>query len=398
MPVRLNFLIFIVGLFLGSQPTAGQTSGCPEIRSLCTSSTLTSSGSGNIGNRGAINSHAYSKLAFKQVIFYSLRQPNHPFKMTEVFDDMFSDELAPGWVGGVLSIALHHKRSVGQWAYSLMERYAGQPPPLYVYGMTPFEDDEHAELVTRELMNSYASTKALLFAHGFRTSFEDAARAIAVLHVDSKSTSVPVLVSWPSRHSVGLTQDEYKTAQLNAGQTSKYFAGVWPHLTDAGFSRVDVVAHSMGADMMLGSFEALVNHYGRRPDALGHIIFAAGDVEHGRANRMVRQSLTSPDNLVVSYCSTYDAVLFLSRQINGDRRLGECYDNGQGGAEIVKIIRAYRRQDTLRHSYLFYEPLILRDIGSILASGKTAEQRGLAADGNLWLLRYKKSNMVAGKE
>ena len=364
--------------------------GCPEVRSQCSADTLRAAPQPQA--RANVNVHAYSKLLFKQVLFYSMREPNLPFKLTDTFDDMFKDHIGNGWVGGTVGIALHHKRTAGQWSVGWTEVYADRPPPLYVYGMTPFDDDEHAEMVAQDLMKSYATPRAILFAHGYRTSFEDAARAVSVLHADSASLGVPVLVSWPSRNTGWPTPDEYRAAQSNARTTSDFLAGLWPHLTEVGFSRIDVIAHSMGADVIVGSLEKIVSQYGGRPAMLGHLIFAAGDVEVGRASVLFRGVLASGDRRIVSYCSTYDVPLALSRRVNADRRLGECHDSDQLGVEKVKLARGYRRQDTLRHSFLFYEPSILDDIGKVLRTGQSSERRGLMSEGKMWVLRGRSGN------
>ena len=322
-----------------------------------------------------------------------MREPNLPLKLTDNFDDMFTDDIGSRWVGGTVGIALHRRRTTGQWSVGWTEIYADRPPPLYVYGMTPFDDDEHAEMVAQVLMRTYATPSALLFVHGYRTSFEDATRAVSVLHADSSSRGVPILVSWPSRNTGRPTADEYRTAQGYAQQTSAFFAGLWPRLTHFGFARIDVVAHSMGADVIVGSLEQMVTHGGGRPAAFGHLLIAAGDVEVGRASTLFRGALASATHKIVSYCSTYDLALNLSRRVNGNSRLGECHDSDQLGVEKVKLLRGYRRQDTLRHSFLFYEPSILNDIGILLRTGHPPERRGLVPQGTIWILKGRSSRV-----
>jgi esterase/lipase superfamily enzyme len=209
--------------------------------------------------------------------------------------------------------------------------------------------------------------RVLLFIHGFNVTFEDALQAAAQITlngavVDGKPWTEPVLAfSWPSYGKLALYVADANNAQL-----------AYSHLEDAlaaassvvGPGNVDVVAHSMGSQVLFEAFRDVVN--GHPPLRLGHVFMAAPDVDTelflGLAARL--QSITTS---VTVYTSTYDEALKASSCLHGRvNRLGVAGITGPTlqGVEFVNVSNV--KTQGLGHSYITDTPEVAQDIARVI--------------------------------
>jgi Alpha/beta hydrolase of unknown function (DUF900) len=93
-----------------------------------------------------------------------------------------------------------------------------------------------------DLAADTASGDALVFIHGYRVSFEDAARRAAQLAYDLQFTGVPMLYSWPSE----ARARRYAVDEDNARWSLPHFREFLRVLREEVGCPVHVIAHSMG--------------------------------------------------------------------------------------------------------------------------------------------------------
>jgi esterase/lipase superfamily enzyme len=114
------------------------------------------------------------------------------------------------------------------------------------------------------LISSFDKSNALVFVHGFNTTFRDATCRTAQIFWDLQYSGIPVLFSWPSR---GTVLDGARDA----------FIEVLGNLKRAGARRIDILAHSMGNLVVLDS---LARHsHADTPLGIAEIFMAAPDID-----------------------------------------------------------------------------------------------------------------------
>ena len=252
-----------------------------------------------------------------------------------------------------------------------------------------------------EIAESRESASALVFVHGYNTSFRDALFTVAQIVSATDYPGRVYLYSWPSAQStLGYIAD-----LDNAEQAEPFLQHFMKLLMrDADIDEIDILAHSMGSQSVLRTVSALrgvletqrQGRTGARSMRIGQIIFAAPDVAMPVFDQKIRRIAPYADRVTV-YASAADAALSVSRWLRSGAtaRTGALSDNGEPlRVEIknVHVIDATRTASWWRpdqklfgfgHDYFKQSPGVLRDIQEILkATGKserlTPKQRSKA--------------------
>lgn len=155
----------------------------------------------------------------------------------------------------------------------------------------------------------------LIYVHGFRNSFMDAARVAANLHVDLDVRGATVFYSWPAQYSVfGYPRDEAlaEDAQANRGERLRQLIADLARASPG--SRIFLVAHSMGNRIAIEALAKLVRQAGQ-PPLVQHALLASPDLA---VPRLVQLATTIQANsgTVTLYASDRDQALFASHLIH----------------------------------------------------------------------------------
>jgi esterase/lipase superfamily enzyme len=122
---------------------------------------------------------------------------------------------------------------------------------------------------------------ALLYLHGYNSSFADAAIRAAQLHVDLQVSGATAFFSWPSRATLlGYSADEASIEASEAAITSF----LQNFLRESGATRVHLIAHSMGNRGLLRALQRIAAEVSPQADTenkirFGQIFLAAPDVD-----------------------------------------------------------------------------------------------------------------------
>jgi esterase/lipase superfamily enzyme len=210
---------------------------------------------------------------------------------------------------------------------------------------------------------------ALVFVHGFNTTFAFAMRRTAQIAQDLAAEGVVVVFSpGAAGRFVDYTNDveasELAVPALNRLLTalSAPEAGVRPHL--------DLIAHSMGARVTL---RALTE--GPAPK-LDQVILPAADIEPGYFLRQARAAAASYERMTV-YTSEYDLALSASKAARGGwARLGAGLPKGLGEhlSKVDVVDATAGADDYYGHSYFAQSETVVNDLRQALA-GVAAQAR-----------------------
>jgi esterase/lipase superfamily enzyme len=230
-----------------------------------------------------------------------------------------------------------------------------------------------------EMLAARPSPKVLVFVHGYRVPFAEAARVAAQIAFDIAFDGIPVLYSWPSEgRFLGYVKDE-NAAHL----TREHFIKTLDVLAtlrvgSAGATpQQHLLAHSMGNRVLFQGLQFVDGlHYGQ-------VIMAAPDEDARTLESQMPRFLGRAQRTTL-YASTRDWALAVSAWLHGHGR------GGQGGSTGVDTIDASSIDfSLLGHSYFHQHRELLIDIKQLLERGDPPP-RGLmrlAPDGRTWIFQ-----------
>jgi esterase/lipase superfamily enzyme len=221
------------------------------------------------------------------------------------------------------------------------------------------------------IVNELKPSDALIFVHGFNTTFDQALLRNAQVVWDLKYTGLPVLFSWPSRGNIA----DYFYDRDSAEGAREHFIRLLKILRDDhGIERVHVLAHSMGNHVVL---PALANHSQTRdPIRIAEVIMAAPDVDRNLFEQIVPHVRQIATGLTL-YASAADKALMASKRLAGKiPRAGDVPDGGSPivlpGLESIDVTALGSEMLGLNHSVFAESRVLVDDIGLLIRDGKRA--------------------------
>ncbi len=165
--------------------------------------------------------------------------------------------------------------------------------------------------------------EAVVFVHGFNSTFAEGLYRFAQLHHDMELPGVPVHYSWPSRGTpLGYAYDRDSALFARDG-----LERLLHEVTAAGADRVHLVAHSMGSALTMEALRQLAIRKDRSVmSRIGGVILISPDIDVDvfRAQAQAVGKLPQP---FVIFTSAQDRALGLSARLAGEAaRLGNLRD------------------------------------------------------------------------
>ncbi|MFI6079119.1 alpha/beta hydrolase [Actinoplanes sp. NPDC051343] len=226
---------------------------------------------------------------------------------------------------------------------------------------------------------SAATPEALLFVHGYNVTFADATRRAAQIAYDLQFTGLPMLYSWPSE---GATL-RYLTDADNSLWTRPHFADFLRlTLGRLGARRLHLLAHSMGNRVVT---QGLADLTPTESTGLGHVIFAAPDVDAAVFTQLAAQFLHHADRYTL-YTSSNDLALKASQKLARYPRAGQSVPTIVVIDGIDTIDASQLDTGLMSHSYYGDRTSILSDLYSLIRNNLEPTKRfGLApTDNGYW--------------
>lgn len=217
-----------------------------------------------------------------------------------------------------------------------------------------------------------AARDALVFLHGYHTSFEKAARRTAQLKADLQHAGPAAFFSWPSADQfLAYASDK---AAIEGSETS-----IRDFLVDfvrrSGAAKVHIIAHSMGNAGLLRAMHAIAQDAAALSGVtFGQIVLAAPDVDT-RSFRGLAQAYARLAARTTLYVAENDRALGGSKWLHGE------YERA-GLAPPVVVVPGVDTINVsqinlglLGHSYVVGLDKVLGDIHALLRDGAPPERR-----------------------
>ncbi|MEO8420682.1 MAG: alpha/beta hydrolase [Hyphomicrobium sp.] len=233
---------------------------------------------------------------------------------------------------------------------------------------------------------------ALVFVHGYNTSFDHAIYRTAQIAYDLKFDGAVFLYSWPSGDAVASYTYDRESAQASEPYLRQFLDLV---VKQSGAKSVSIIAHSMGNQPLLDVLKDM-RVGGPQEVVINEVILAAPDVDADTFTN-VAQRIEGIAKGVTLYAASNDRALIVSRNFWRNPRAGDVPASGPlivPGIETIDVTAASTDSFALNHSGYAENNDLLQDIGKLILSGLRppdqrlpALQRTPSPKGDFW--RYK---------
>ena len=217
--------------------------------------------------------------------------------------------------------------------------------------------------------------QAMVFIHGYNTSFNDAAIRAAQLSTDLEHSGLTAFFSWPSKGTLlGYVADE-----ASIQYSEKYITEFLTNFVQkSGAKRVHIIAHSMGNR---GLLEAIHRINKNTPEIqFGQIILAAPDIDADVFEELA-DAYTKQSEQTTLYVSPADKAVGASKWIHSHARAG--FTPPVSIVPAIDTIEVETEVDLLQlgHGYFAEHASLLGDIDKLIAFNLHACDRDELSEG-----------------
>ena len=210
--------------------------------------------------------------------------------------------------------------------------------------------------------------QALVFVHGYNTSFDNAVYRTAQIAYDLKFDGAPFLYSWPSGGAVASYTYDRESAEASKRYMREFLEIV---VKESGAKSVSIIAHSMGNQPLL---DVLKDMKSTAPEGvvISQVILAAPDVDADTFTNLA-QAMNGLAKGVTLYAASNDRALIVSRSFWGHYRAGDVPAGGPlvlPGVDTIDVTAAGTDAFAINHSGYAQNTDLLKDIGELIETGK----------------------------
>lgn len=237
--------------------------------------------------------------------------------------------------------------------------------------------DQFLQLVRQRLGRSNRfKDHALVFVHGYNTSFDNAVYRTAQIAYDLKFDGAPFLYSWPSGGAIA----SYTYDRANADASKPYMREFLELVVkETGAKSISIIAHSMGNQPLMSVLKDMKSS---TPDdvVISQVILAAPDVDLDTFADLA-SSIKGLARGVTLYAASNDRALMASRNFWGYYRAGDVPAGGPvvlPGVDTIDVTAASTDTFSINHSGYAQKNRLLQDIRELILTGlRPPDQREL---------------------
>jgi esterase/lipase superfamily enzyme len=227
--------------------------------------------------------------------------------------------------------------------------------------------------------------EAFVFIHGYKTTFEDAARRTGQLAYDLNFQGAPIFYSWPSQGDLDGYQADEETVMWSTPHLMTFLQQV---ALKSKVKTVHLIAHSMGNRALTRVLANLATSPGGTARPHFHeVILAAPDVDRDIFKQLAGAFASSADRVTL-YASSHDEALRASKKLHDFPRAGEAGKSLLILKGIDTIDVSLVDSSLLGHSYFGDNSSVISDIHRLLTQGSPPNQRACLSEATFLDLAY----------
>ena len=209
--------------------------------------------------------------------------------------------------------------------------------------------------------------QAVVFVHGYNTSFDNALYRTAQIAYDLDFDGATFLYSWPSGGAVASYTYDRESAQASEPYLREFLEMV---VKQTGAKSVSIIAHSMGNQPLM---DVLRDMRSSAPAGveISQVILAAPDVDADSFSNLAKTIQGLAKNVTL-YVASNDRALIVSRNFWGSYRAGDVPPAGPlilPGIDTIDVTAASTDTFAINHSGYASNNKLLEDIGELLKTG-----------------------------
>jgi esterase/lipase superfamily enzyme len=235
--------------------------------------------------------------------------------------------------------------------------------------ITSLTEEQMLALVKEQLKTSSTfKDHALVFVHGFNTSFDNALYRTAQISYDLGFDGVPFVYSWPSGGNVASYTYDHGSVEQAEPMLAEFLDMV---IQKSGAKSISLIAHSMGNELLLRVLERLKPKIPKGV-VISQVILAAPDVDRDKFNIIARE-ITNFARGVTLYAASNDRALEYSQRFwGGVPRAGDVPSDGPliiPGVDTIDVTAVSTDALGLNHSGYAENPALLDDVKALVKLG-----------------------------
>jgi esterase/lipase superfamily enzyme len=302
-----------------------------------------------------------------ELLFATTRRQGAPSPGKKLFTHERSETLHVGTA--LMRIPDDHKfgnielpLEVRNWIWRYEEKL-DQSKHFIIRGVEPLTEDKWAQIV-----RSAGREEALIFVHGFNTTFEQALYRGAQIVWDMQYKGIPIVFSWASWGDIASYLYDYDSALVAGAPLLRLMHTLRDTL---GVKRVHVLAHSMGNLVVLNELRRETQT--RSPVQLAELVMAAPDVDRDLFVQIVPEVRRIVAGMTL-YASSVDKALELSKTIRrGAPRAGDVPSEGPvvlAGIDTIDVTAVGEELFGLNHDVFATRRSLINDIGPLVEESR----------------------------
>lgn len=259
------------------------------------------------------------------------------------------------------------------WLFSLWEN---DEKHISLKKIEEKSEDDFYEWLKKDLPNT-ENKSALLFVHGYNTSFAEAARRTGQIAYDTPFNGLTGFFSWPSS---GATLNYFSDIENADASIPKLEKFIEDFIIRTEVKKIHIIAHSMGNRLVTSALNNLFNKQSFKPylGVIDQIVLAAPDLDQDVFTSTILPTFQNIGAKRTLYASDKDVALNFSKNFRrGKIRLGQGGENVFVSQGIDSVDASNVMSKGNHHSYIFETKELLMDMNILFEDGWEPKKRRL---------------------
>jgi len=249
---------------------------------------------------------------------------------------------------------------------------------VVVKNIIEMKEEDFLSQLKKEI-NQFLEKSALIFIHGYNTTFAEAARRTAQIAWDIPFNGISGFYSWPSCGEKLSYLKDIEQADSSIPFLETFIEKI---VEETEVERLHLIAHSMGNRLLTFTLNKLSSKasFSQKLKIIQQIVLAAPDIDQSVFKNTILPQFQNVGSRRTLYSSDKDEALHLSEELRrGLSRLGDAgdslfVDNGLDTVDASNV-----KSGGNNHSYIFDTKELLSDLFYLLNYGFAPANRRLQA-------------------